>query len=78
MGIVHPCIYTMVHTRVYTTRYMPPLPYYPGYTTVLPSELRTVSAVQGVMPERVEEALGSNLEIIRGIRRIEAFLLPKV
>jgi len=74
VGIVHPCIYT----RVYTTWYMPLLPYYPGYTTVRPSVLRTVSAVQGVVPWREDKTLGSNLRLITVMRRIEALVLPKV
>ena len=40
----YPGVYREVHTLVYTL-----LLYHPGYTTVYTTELRTVSAVQGVV-----------------------------
>ena len=71
---VHFPIYTRVCTRVYTTLYIP------QYTTLgtLHAACPSVLVVLTVCPAACDRALGSNLRLVVGMRRIESLLSPRV
>ena len=74
-----PCIYTPRYTMVGIPASLPySLLYHPGYTRLYTVELRTGSAVQGVVQCGAKRALGSKRRIVRVLRRIELPNLPKV